>query len=233
MGGATSNEKGLWLPSIGINTPIFAQVTDVTWQPWSRKLYDDRQEHELEPHARCKASGVTRPFQTPYGVEFVELAELQRLFIIEAGKYSALPLDDRTFERFNADLAGRPQLIKGKSQILFGGMGRLSENSIVSIKNKSYSITADVDVPKSGAEGVIVAQGGSLNGWSLYAKGGKLKYCYNFFGIELTFVEATKAIPAGHHQVRMEFKYDGGGLAGLRSVRQRIQRRSELGADRP
>ncbi len=90
-----------------------------------------------------------------------KLAELQRLFIIEAGKYSALPLDDRTFERFNPDLAGRPQLIKGKTQILFGGMGRLSENSIVSIKNKSYAITADVDVPKSGAEGVIVAQGGS------------------------------------------------------------------------
>ena len=142
-----------------------------------------------------------------------KLAELQRLFIIEAGKYSALPLDDRTFERFNADLAGRPQLIKGKSQILFGGMGRLSENSIVSIKNKWYSITADVDVPKSGAEGVIVAQGGNLNGWSLYAKGGKLKYCYNFFGIDVSFVESAQPIPTGNHQVRMEFKYDGGGTA--------------------
>ena len=142
-----------------------------------------------------------------------KLAELQRLFIIEAGKYSALPLDDRTFERFNPDLAGRPQLIKGNSQILFGGMGRLSENSILSIKNKSYAITADLDVPKSGAEGVIIAQGGSVNGWSLYAKGGKLKYCYNFFGIDVSFVEAAQPIPAGNHQVRMEFKYDGGGTA--------------------
>ena len=142
-----------------------------------------------------------------------KLAELQRLFIIEAGKYSALPLDDRTFERFNPDLAGRPQLIKGKSQILFGGMGRLSENSIVSIKNKSYAITADLDVPKSGAEGVIIAQGGSVNGWSLYAKDGKLKYRYNFFGVDVSFVEATQPIPAGNHQVRMEFKYDGGGTA--------------------
>ena len=142
-----------------------------------------------------------------------KLAELQRLFLIEAGKYSVLPLDDRTFERFNADLAGRPQLIKGKTQILFGGMGRLSENSIVSIKNKSHSLTADLDVPKSGAEGVIIAQGGSTNGWSLYAKGGKLKYCYNFFGLTLTVIEATQPIPPGHHQARMEFKYDGGGLA--------------------
>jgi arylsulfatase len=142
-----------------------------------------------------------------------KLAELQRLFIIEATKYSVLPLDDRTFERFNPDLAGRPQLIKGKTQILFGGMGRLSENSILSIKNRSYAITADLDVPKAGAEGVIIAQGGSVNGWSLYAKGGKLKYCYNFFGIDVTFIEGTQPIPAGKHQVRMEFKYDGGGTA--------------------
>ncbi len=142
-----------------------------------------------------------------------KLAELQRLFLIEAGKYSVLPLDDRTFERFNPDLAGRPQLIKGNTQLLFGGMGRLSENSIVSIKNKSYAITADVEVPKSGAEGVIIAQGGSTNGWSLYAKGGKLKYCYNFFGIDITIVEATQPVPAGHRQLRMEFKYDGGGVA--------------------
>ena len=142
-----------------------------------------------------------------------KLADLQRLFIIEATKYSVLPLDDRTFERFNPDLAGRPQLIKGNTQLLFGGMGRLTENSIVSFKNKSYAVTADVDVPKAGAEGVIIAQGGNTNGWSLYAKGGKLKYCYNFFGIDITFVEATQAISAGHHQVRMEFAYDGGGLA--------------------
>ena len=100
-----------------------------------------------------------------------KLAALQKLFMIEATKYGVFPLDDRRYERFNPDIAGRPQLIKGNSQILFGGMGRLTENSIVSIKNKSYSVTADVDVPPSGAEGVIIAQGGSVNGWSLYAKG--------------------------------------------------------------
>ena len=122
-----------------------------------------------------------------------KLAALQKLFMIEATKYGVFPLDDRRYERFNPDIAGRPQLIKGNSQILFGGMGRLTENSIVSIKNKSYSVTADVDVPQSGAEGVIIAQGGSVNGWSLYAKGGKLKYCYNLLGIELTFVEGDAA----------------------------------------
>jgi hypothetical protein len=142
-----------------------------------------------------------------------KLAELQRLWLIEATKYSVIPLDDRVFERFNPDLAGRPQLIKGKTQILFGGMGRLTENSVLSIKNKSYSVTAEVEVPKSGAKGVIIAQGGDTNGWSFYAKDGKLKHCYNFLGIKLYFAEGKHPIPEGKHQVRMEFKYDGGGLA--------------------
>lgn len=142
-----------------------------------------------------------------------KLRELQRLFLIEATKYSVLPLDDRTFERFNADLAGRPQLIKGNSQILFGGMSRLSENALVVTHNKSYSLTAEVDVPASGASGVIVALGGSIGGWSLYASNGRLKHCYNFFGIERYFTERATPIPAGTHQLRMEFKYDGGGLA--------------------
>jgi arylsulfatase A-like enzyme len=141
------------------------------------------------------------------------LHELQRLWLIEACKYNVLPLDDRRFERFNPDLAGRPQLIKGTTQMLFGGMGRLSENSVLNIKNKSYSISAEIQVPASGAEGVIIAQGGSVNGWSLYAKAGRLKYCYNFFGVQLSFVESSTPIPAGTHQARMEFKYDGGGLA--------------------
>ena len=86
---------------------------------------------------------------------------MQRLWLIEAAKYGVLPLDDRRFERFNPDLAGRPVLIRGNTQILFSGMGRLSENSVVNIKNKSYSVTAEIVVPKSGVKGVIIAQGGT------------------------------------------------------------------------
>ena len=141
-----------------------------------------------------------------------KLAELQRLWLIEAVKYNVVPLDDRGFERINADIAGRPQLIRGNTQLLFDHM-RVSENCVLTLKNKSYSVTANVVVPKSGAKGVIVTQGGSVGGWSLYAHEGKLKYCFNFFGIEHYIVSATKAIPAGKHQVRMEFTYDGGGLA--------------------
>jgi arylsulfatase len=141
------------------------------------------------------------------------LHELQRLFLIEAVKYGVLPLDDRRVERFNADLAGRPQLVQGNSQLLFGGMGRLSENSVLVLKNKSHAVTAQVVVPADGAHGVIVAQGGSFGGWSLYAKdGGRPAYCYNLFGLQRFTVEGREGIPPGEHQVRMEFAYDGGGL---------------------
>ena len=142
-----------------------------------------------------------------------KLHELQRLFLIEAVKYNVLPLDDRRIERFNSELAGRPQLIRGKSQMLFSGMGRLSENSVLNLKNKSHSVTAEVELPKSGANGVIIAQGGAFAGWSLYAKDGKLKYCYNLLGLQRFYTESAKDLPAGVHQVRMEFAYDGGGLA--------------------
>ena len=141
-----------------------------------------------------------------------KLAELQRLWLIEAVKYNVVPLDDRGFERINPDIAGRPQLIRGNTQVLFDKM-RVSENCVLTLKNKSYTVTANLVVPESGANGVIVTQGGSVGGWSLYAHEGKLKYCFNFFGIEHYITEATKPIPAGKHQVRMEFVYDGGGLA--------------------
>ena len=141
-----------------------------------------------------------------------KLRELQRLWLIEATRYNVLPMDDDLGRRLNSDLAGRPILIKGKSQLLFEGMGHLSENSVVNTKNKSHSITAEIAVPASGAEGVIIAQGGNIGGWTLYAKGGKLKYCYNLLGIHHFYAESNGPIPAGDHQVRMEFAYDGGGL---------------------
>jgi arylsulfatase len=141
-----------------------------------------------------------------------KLEELKALFMEEARKYNVLPLDDRRSERFNSDLAGRPTLIKGNSQLFFGGMGRLTENVVINIKNKSHSVTAEVQVPEGGAEGVIVAQGGAFAGWSLYVKDGRPKYCYNLLGLQRFHVEGDAEIPPGTHQVRMEFTYDGGGL---------------------
>jgi arylsulfatase len=141
------------------------------------------------------------------------LAHLQRLWLIEAVKHDVLPLDDRGAERFDAEGVGRPTLIRGTSQLFYPGMGRLTENSVVSIKNKSFSITADVDVPATGADGVIIAQGGRFGGWVVYAKDGHLTFVYNVLGIHEFTTTADVPIPTGRRQVRMEFAYDGGGLA--------------------
>lgn len=141
-----------------------------------------------------------------------KLHELQRLWLIEAARYKVLPIDDRTFEKFNPALAGRPVLVKGNTQLLFPGMGRLSENTVLNLKNKSHSVTAEIVVPEGGAEGVVISQGANIGGWSLYFVDGKLKYCYNFGGFELFYVEATSPTPPGEHQIRMEFAYDGGGI---------------------
>jgi arylsulfatase len=140
-----------------------------------------------------------------------KLAELQQLWLDEARKHNVLPLDDRRIERFNAELVGRPELVKGNSQLLFGGMGRLTESSLLNIKNKSHAVTAEIVVPETGAEGVVLAQGGAFGGWSLYAKDGRPTYCYNLLGLQRFKTEADAAIPPGTHQVRMEFRYDGGG----------------------
>jgi len=142
------------------------------------------------------------------------LAELQRLWLIEATKYQVLPMDDRTGERLNPDIAGRPTLIRGTSQTFYPGMGRLSENSVVSIKNKSFSVTAEVTVADgASASGVIIAQGGRFGGWAVHVVEGRLTFTYNVLGIQWFDITAEAPVPAGTHQLRTEFAYDGGGLA--------------------
>jgi hypothetical protein len=95
--GQTPQDKGVWTPVFGILDPI-APVEVVPFQPWARALYDARQLHELEPHARCKASGAARQFLTPYGVEFVEMKDLERIYIFDIGgphTYRPIYMDGR------------------------------------------------------------------------------------------------------------------------------------------
>lgn len=141
-----------------------------------------------------------------------KLKELQRLFIMEAERNNVFPLDDRVAERLNPDLAGRPTLIKGDSQILYGGMERLNESSMINIKNKSHSITAEVENPEQESKGVIINQGGDAGGWALYVNDGKLTYCYNYFGIDHFIISSQTTLPSGKHTLKMDFDYDGGGL---------------------
>ena len=140
------------------------------------------------------------------------LAELQRLFLEEAGRYGVLPIDDRRVERLDPATAGRPVLVKGDSQLLFGGMGRLTEATMLNVKNRPHAVTAQVTVPEGGASGVIIAQGGAFGGWSLYVTDGRLVYCHNFLGLRRFKVAADEELPPGVHTLRMEFAYDGGGM---------------------
>ena len=172
---AVTKHRTPWETGADVKTPAF---DDDVWELYDTTT-DWTQAHDLAAEHPDK------------------LHELQRLWLIEAVKYNVVPLDDRFVERGLPESAGRPTLIQGKRQLLFGGMGRLTENSVLMMKNTSFSLTAEVVVPDGGAEGVIVAQGGVSGGHSLYAKGGKPKYCYNFFGLERYYVEATRPIPPG------------------------------------
>jgi arylsulfatase A-like enzyme len=140
-----------------------------------------------------------------------KLHELQRLFLIEAARYNVLPLDDRSFERVLPEISGKPSLIEGNRQILLPGMGGLTEAHVVNLRNRSWSLTAQVVIPDDGANGVILKLGGHLGGWSFYFKEGRPTFCYNLFGIDRSYVRGATAVPAGDHQVRVEFGYDGGG----------------------
>jgi arylsulfatase len=143
-----------------------------------------------------------------------KLHELQRLWLIEATRYNVLPMDDRGAERFNSELAGRPVLVRGTSQVLAQGMGDLNENGVLNLKNKSHSITAKLIVPEGTTpQGMILSQGGIGGGWMFYVRDGKPAYFYNFAGLTKTEIASTEVLTAGTHQVRMEFAYDGGGLA--------------------
>ena len=164
-----------------------------------------------------------------------KLKELQELFLKEAVKYSVLPLDDRTFERTNAALVGRPDLMAGRTSLtVYEGMIGMTENVFINVKNRSHTITAEVEIPKRGANGVILSQAGRFGGWSLYLKDGKPTYTYNWLGLQRYTVAATEALPAGKATIRFEFAYDGGGIGQGRhghDLRQRQEGRRR--ANRP
>ncbi len=142
-----------------------------------------------------------------------KLKALQQLFLAEAAKYNVLPLDDRRLERFVPTIAGRPALMWGRTSVtLYPGMTAMAENATLDIKNRSHTISADIEVPSGGGDGVIIAQGGRFGGWTLYMKGGKLKYCYNWLDRERYTIESKDPLPAGKATVKFDFKYDGGGV---------------------
>jgi arylsulfatase A-like enzyme len=178
--------------------------------PWEQLPRRKLQEDIWELYDTAKDFSLTNDLATSNPAK---LKELQGLFLKEATKYRVLPIDDRVLERINAASAGRPDLMGERTSLtLSAGMVGMSENVFINTKNRSVSITADVEIPEGGANGVILAQAGRFGGWSLYLKEGKPTYCYNYLGLEQFKVSAPEALATGKATVRMNFDYDGGGV---------------------
>ncbi len=174
-------------------TKVRAPLTDDKWE-----LYDTRSDFSLTNDLASKNPD--------------KLHEMQAIFLREAIANHVLPIDDRTWERVNPELAGRPDLMAGrKSLTVYEGMFAIPENAFINVKNTSFSITADVDVANEPANGVLVAQGGRFGGWSLYVKDGKPAYHYNFLGLNRFTVASGKALAPGKATIVFDFAYDGGG----------------------
>jgi arylsulfatase len=141
-----------------------------------------------------------------------KLKELQAVFLEEAAKYQVLPLDDRAFERLDGDRVGRPDLMGKRTSITVAeGMSGMMESAFINVKNRSKTITAEIEVPAKGAHGIILAQAGRFGGWALYAKDGIPAYDYNFLGMTRTTIAGTQPLKPGKHTVVFDFAYDGGG----------------------
>ena len=173
---------------------VRATLENDTWE-----LYDTRTDFSLANDLAAKNPA--------------KLKELQALFMKEAAKNHALPIDDRLAERFIAAMVGRPDLMAGRTSLtVYQGMRGMSENVFINIKNRSHAITAEVEIPKKGGNGVILAQAGRFGGWSLYIKDGKPVYTYNFLGLMRFNVAAVQPLAAGKATIRYEFVSDGGGM---------------------
>lgn len=179
------------------------------WEPKPRRALGDDSAWELYDTRSDFSLTNDLAKQNPQ-----KLAELQALFLQEAERNFALPIDDRVFERVNAELVGRPDLMAGRTAItLAQGMTGMSENVFLNIKNKSKTITAEVEIPEgTAANGTIIVQGGRFGGWSLYVKDGVPAYDYNFLGLERTTIAGTEQLKPGKATLRFEFAYDGGGF---------------------
>ncbi|MFM8172719.1 MAG: arylsulfatase [Pirellulaceae bacterium] len=151
-----------------------------------------------------------------------KLKELQSLFTEEAIEHHVLPIDDRTIERFDPKVAGRPDLMDGRTKLtVYPGMVYMSENAFINVKNASVDMVADVEVSGTRNHGVLLAQGGRFGGWSLWVDHGRPMYSYNFLGLEMFQVAGTEVMNEGKHTLKMSFDYDaaqGRGAGGKVSL---------------
>lgn len=174
--------------------------------PWTLGTYDfHRDTWELYDLTHDFSQGNDLAAKYPN-----KLKALQDEFWVEAEKYQVLPLDDRLPER--ADPTLRPSLIEGRTSYTYYPGVHIPENSAAQIKSRSHTISAHVEVPQRGADGVLVAQGGVCGGYVLHVKDGRPTYEYNHMPVARSKITSSEALAPGPNVIRMEFHYDGGGL---------------------
>jgi arylsulfatase len=150
-----------------------------------------------------------------------KLKELQEVFTREAIRNHVLPIDDRRSERMIPSVAGRPDLLGGRTAMtVYPGMTGIMENAFINTKGVHYTITAEIEITDPKTSGVIIAQAGYFGGWTLYMKDGVIRHEYNFFGLERTNIGSPTALPVGKHTIHYEFVPDSkapgaGGMATL------------------
>jgi hypothetical protein len=138
------------------------------------------------------------------------LRELKELFLVEAAKYNVFPLDNSGLERF---ITPRPSATAGRTVFTYSGeVAGLPIANAPSILNRSYTITAEVEVPQGGAEGMLNTLGGRFGGYGLYLLKGKPVFLYNFLDLERIRWEGKDALTPGKHTIAFDFKYDGPGF---------------------
>jgi len=143
-----------------------------------------------------------------------KVKELEALWWAAASKYNALPLDWRGPERFSAELTGKPNLAGTRKKFVYDGdFSGLPESAAPDLKNKSFSVAADVEI-KDGANGMIFTQGGNTGGWGFYMQQGKLMLTHNYIDLKRYTVSSDKVVPAGKHVLKMDFTYEGGKQMG-------------------
>jgi arylsulfatase len=177
------------------------------WEPKPRRTLEDNSAWELYDTRSDFSLANNVAAANPK-----KLAELQALYLKEAAAHHVLPMDDRVFERLDAALVGRPDLMGGRtSMTLAEGMTGMMEGVFINVKNRSKTLTAEIEVPAGTANGTIIAQGGRFGGWSLYVKDGVPAYDYNFVGLQRFSVASATKLAPGKHTLVFDFAYDSGG----------------------
>jgi arylsulfatase len=181
----------------------------IAFAPWnsSRAGFDlDKQKWELYDVDKDFSQADDLAASNPQ-----KLRELQDLWWAEAAKYNVLPLDWRAVERLNGELMGRPSLAgDAKTLTYYPGQVGLPNEASPRILNKSWTLTADLEVPAAGAEGMIATQGGLEGGYGLYLRQGKPTFVYNYLSIERFTIAGQQQLPKGKVQLKVDVTYQGG-----------------------